>query len=253
MRRGAKTVSTERIIKAVGLNLGIAVFDITILSSFDILERGKSLDDTTIAFLATIILMSIIVFAYGNYKLLFQKEKSIQPTEIRTIEDCISALKQNYNKKTFLQDINIILEQIARFQNKKVTIEDILLQKFDRTEMSYSKFHGAILDVENVFYINIKSIINRMNAFDEVDYNQIRKGSAQFKFSKEFIEEKISIYNEYISFVKASTEDNEEILLKLDRLLLEISKFNSLEDGEIENMDAMKEIDELINKAKLYK
>ena len=34
---------------------------------------------------------------------------------------------------------------------------------------------------------------------------------------------------------------------------LELSKFNSLEDGELENMNAVKEVDELINKIKFYK
>ena len=61
------------------------------------------------------------------------------------------------------------------------------------------------------------------------------------------------MYEEYITFVKDSVEDNEEILLKLDKVLLELSKFNSLDDGELENMNAMKEVDELISKINLYK
>ena len=61
------------------------------------------------------------------------------------------------------------------------------------------------------------------------------------------------MYEQYVSFVRESTEDNEQILLKLDKVLLELSKFNSLEDGELENMNAMKDIDDLITKIKLYK
>ncbi|MBC7960888.1 MAG: hypothetical protein H7X94_13595, partial [Vallitaleaceae bacterium] len=107
--------------------------------------------------------------------------------------------------------------------------------------------------LENVFYTNIKSILNRLYAFDEEDYNRMRNINEQKNFSTEFIQTKMGIYNEYIVFVKEAIEDNEQILLKLDKLLLEISKFNSLEDGEIENMSAMKEIDELIGKTKFYK
>lgn len=61
------------------------------------------------------------------------------------------------------------------------------------------------------------------------------------------------MFDEYIFFVKDSIEDNEEILLKLDKFLFELSKFNSLEDGELENMSAIKDVDELINKIKFYK
>lgn len=233
--------------------MGISVVDTVLFSPglLGIQMGGASVFAT--AFGATAIFMSVVVFVYGNYKLLIAKEKIIQTSEIKTAEDCINALKLNYDKKTFEKDIATILEQIERFQKKKETIMDILLQKFNSTEMSYAKFNGAILDVENVFYINIKSILNKLNAFDEEDYHRISKDNAKKKFSIEFIQTKMSIYKEYISFVTKATEDNEQIILKLDQLLLEISKFNSLEDGEIENMPAMKEIDELINKTKLYK
>ncbi len=246
-------LGTERIIKTLGLNIGIAAVD-TILFSPGLLGIeivGASAFET--AFGATAIFMSVTVFVFGNYKLLIEKEKIIQASEIRTAEDCIDALEQNYGKKIFEKDIATILEQIEAFQKKKETIKESLLQKFNSTEMSYSKFDGVILDIENVFYINIKSIINKLNAFDEKDYNRIRKDGAEKKFSREFIQTKMNIYNEYISFVKIAAEDNEQIILKLDKILLELSKLNSLKDGKIENMSAMKEIDELINKIKLYK
>ena len=76
---------------------------------------------------------------------------------------------------------------------------------------------------------------------------------AQKKFSTEIITSKMNIYNEYISFCKNAIEDNEEILLKLDALLLEISKFDTLEIGEIDNMKEIKEMDELIRKSRYYR
>ena len=245
-------MGVEKIMKIAGLNIVIAIIDIILFSPglLGIKLGGTSIFAT--AFGATAILMSGVIFIFGNYKLLFEKEKIIQANEIKTADDCINALEQHNGNKTFSKDIYTILEQIESFQKKKETIKDILLQKFDSSEMSYSKFQGAIVHIENIFYINIKSILNKLNAFDEEDYNRIRKDNAQIKFSKEFIQEKMSIYDEYISFVKDSVEDNEQILLKLDKFLLEISKFNSLKNGEIENMSAMKEIDELIDKTKLY-
>ena len=67
------------------------------------------------------------------------------------------------------------------------------------------------------------------------------------------MEEKFKVYNEYIRFVKEATEDNEQILLKLDKLLLEISGLNCIESGELEQMAGMIEIDNLIKQAKYYK
>ena len=244
---------TKKIMKIAGLNTGIAILDIMLFSPglLGVSIGGASVLAT--AFGSTAIFMSAAIFIYGNYKLINEKEKIIQTSEIITTEDYLNALKQNYGKKTFERDITIILEQVERLQKKIETIKNILLQKFNNTEMSYKKYEAAILAIENVFYINIKSILNKLNAFDQDDYNRIRKNDADKTFSIEFIQAKMDIYNEYISFIKNAAEDNEQIILKLDKLLLEISKLNSLEGGEIENMSGVKEIDELTNQTKYYK
>jgi len=245
-------VSTSKILKIAGLNLGIAIINTILFSQgFLGIQIGGSVFAT--AFGSTAILVSIAAFVFGNYKLVIEKEKIIKTSEIKTAEDYIYALRQNHGKKTFEKDISIILEQIERLRKKKETILDILLQKFNNTEMSYKKFEESISAVENVFYVNIRSLLNKINAFDEDDYNRIKKNDADKTFNLEVIKTKMSIYNEYITYVKSATEENEQIIIKLDKLLLEISKFNSLEDGEIENMSAMKEIDELTSQTKFYK
>ena len=119
----------EKVIKIAALNIGIAALDIIVFSDglLHIDMSGSNILAAT--FGATIIVMSLLVFIVGNYKLLYVKEKIIQTDEIKTIEDYISALEQNYEKKTFVKDIDTILEQIKRFQKKKETINEILLQK----------------------------------------------------------------------------------------------------------------------------
>ncbi|MFW5972115.1 MAG: hypothetical protein ACOCRL_01385 [Bacillota bacterium] len=242
---------TDKIIKLAVLNIGVAIIGIVFFSEGLIgLSIGESVFETSLA--VTIIFMSLIIFVVGNYLIFFQEKKVIHSIDLKTEEDCIDALK-NIHLKTFNREIECVLDQIYRFDKKEATIKDILLQKFDDGGMSYSKFEGAVLNVQNVFFLNIKSIINKLNAFDEDDYHHIKNPDIQKDYSEEFMGKKKSIYNEYIDFVKESVEDNEEILLKLDSLLLEISNFSSLEDGEIEEMSAMKEIDELINNTKLYK
>ena len=155
--------------------------------------------------------------------------------------------------KTFEQTIDLLLDQIERLQNKNKIIRDILLQIFSASEMSYKKFDGVIAEVEKIFFMNIRSILNKMNAFDEDDYNFIRKKRDSGDFSEQFMKEKIEVYNEYITFVKAAAENNEQILLKLDKLLLEISSLNSVESGQLEQMAGMIEIDNLIKQTTNYK
>lgn len=242
-----------KIVKLISLNLGIVVLNV-ILFSPGLVGMGigsGSIFDRALAL--TIIIMSVILFIAGNYMLIVEKKQKVKVREMETVFDYINALEQNKDKKVFTKDIRIIFEQMENWEKKKGMVKDLLLQKFSSTELSYGKFSTVIEELEKVFYMNIRSIINKINIFDQEDYDELKRPKAKESFSKDFIEAKMSIYNQYIDYVKDSMADNEEILLKLDRLLLELSKFNSLDEGELEKMTAMEEIDELIAKARFYK
>lgn len=238
----------ERQIKLLGLNLGIAAANIIVLP--EIFVVGSAL---ATAFGSAFIFLSGTGLIYGNYKLLAEQERETPTQKAMTAEDYIEELNNHKDLKTFENTVDLLLDQIERLQNKNKIIRDILLQIFSDSEMSYKRFDAVIAEVENIFYINIRSIFNKINAFDEDDYNFIRNKRDSGDFSAEFMEEKIKVYSEYISFVKAAAENNEQILLKLDKLLLELSGLNSVERGQLEKMPGMIEIDDLIKQTIKYK
>ncbi len=242
----------DTLIRLLGLNLGIAAANIAVFSSglLAVDLFGSALEK---AFGSAFLVLSGSGLVYGNYKLLSEPEKAIPIGAKSTKEDYVEALNEHRGLETFERNIDLLLDQIERLQKKNKTIRDILLQIFNASEISYQKFDAVIAEVENIFFKNIRSIINKLNAFDEEDYNFIKKQRNAGAFSEEIMEEKFKVYNEYIRFVKEATEDNEQILLKLDKLLLEISGLNCIESGELEQMAGMIEIDNLIKQAKYYK
>ena len=246
-------MKVKRISSLLGLNIAIVMLNIIIFSPglFNIKIDFINIFQTSIGI--TIIIMSFIIFIIGNYKILIKEDNEIDISKLDDSEDYIEALKENSSKRVFSKDIDILLEEIERMDKKQEKIDDILLQKFTVNEMSYIKFKKTITEVRDVFYINIKSVINKINIFDEQEYEKIKKDIKNGKLNGKIEEQKKDMFDEYIFFVKDSIEDNEEILLKLDKFLFELSKFNSLEDGELENMSAIKDVDELINKIKFYK
>jgi len=242
----------EKWVRLLSLNLGIAAANIIVFSPGLIgLELGASA--LAAASGSTIIFLSGAGLFYGNYKLLSEPEKSIPISQISTAEGYIEALNDQRELKTFEKSIELLLDQIERLQKKNKTIREILLQIFSASEIAYKKFDAVIAEVEKIFFMNIRSVLNKLNAFDEDDYNFVRSRQEAGAFSEQFMEEKFEVYYEYIKFVNAATEDNEQILLKLDKLLLEISGLNSIESGELEQMAGMIEIDNLIKQAKYYK
>jgi len=241
--------------KLLGLNVGIAAANIIVFSPalLGLTLIGPGVGAFESAFSLTVVFMSGVGLTYGNYRLLSVPETFTPKDKIMTVEDYVEALNNCSGHKTFGKTIDLLIDQIRRLQKKNKTIRNILLQNFSESEMSYQKFDAVISEVEKIFFMNIISIINKLTAFDEDDYEKIRLIKNDSTFSKQFIEEKFKVYYEYIEYVNAATEDNEQILLKLDKLLLEISNLRSLEGGELEKMPGMMEIDELIKQAKYYK
>ena len=67
------------------------------------------------------------------------------------------------------------------------------------------------------------------------------------------VDTQMRIYSEHIFYVRGLVSQNEEILIKMDALLLEISKLADLDEHGLENMAAVQEINDLIAQTKYYK
>jgi hypothetical protein len=236
----------KKLIKLLGLNLGIAAADIITISSGII--GGSPL---ATASGITIIFLTSAGLIYGNYKLHKEPEVVIPAPEIWTTEKYIEELNIYRWSKTFGKNVALLLAQIQRQQKKNETIRDILLQKFSPDEISYQKFYAVIPEVEKIFFRNIRRVINTLKAFDEEGYNINGKEEEAEGFSPEIIWVKLRVYNEYITSVKTVTEDNEQLLTKLDELMLEISDLNSADSGQLKKI--MDYIDELKKQVDGYK
>ncbi|MGL5677907.1 MAG: hypothetical protein ACRDDX_16025 [Cellulosilyticaceae bacterium] len=246
-------MKNQNIVLLFVLNIGLACLNIVIFSPglVGIQLVGAGGGETAMGI--GCLLLSILVFCIGNYKLLQVPKGSVAKQQLKVKEDYVEAIMQNQHKKLFKEDLELLKEQIERLYKKKVNMEKFLNEKFNPEGMTYTKFKTVIAEIEEVFLINVKSILNKINVFDQEEYDYVISAQKKGSLSQSFIHTKLEIYNTYMTFVKDSVEDNELILLKMDQLLLELSKLNTLDDGELEAMRAMQEIDELIQKAKLYK
>ncbi|SMF86676.1 hypothetical protein SAMN05661091_3473 [Paenibacillus uliginis N3/975] len=244
-------LSSTNMIKLIGLMLIVAVVNILVLSpGFIGVRIGTSALSTATG--VTLLFASAWVLVYGIYHLLFKKPVMIPVKEIKTYEEYVENLSQYRHVKGIESDISLALEQMERMQKRKSTLIHVLKQRFEETEMSFKKFASVSQEVENLFYLNIRNILNILLVFDESEFNKIinRKSSG---FSTELLQKKANVYHDYLSSMKSSLSNNEEILLKLDRLLLEISSLDNIEPGDIEQLSCMQELDALIKQTKYYK
>ena len=245
-------MSPKKIRRLAILNATIVIINILLFSKAFFgfaLFTGAAL---SVGIAWAVIAVSATAFVKGNSLILKKEETRFLVQNIHTLNDCIPVFQEAiHNGDVFDENIKKNIDQITRFRRKQDTIKDILLQKFSADEMSYRKFAGVLQEVENVIYINMRSALNKIAAFDYREYEAIKRGGIVGDESQ--AREKMAIYNEYINFVNNATGSNEDILLKLDKMLLEISRYNSLEDGDVQKLPAIVEMDELIKNAGLYK
>ncbi|MGG4340636.1 hypothetical protein [Paenibacillus lautus] len=201
----------------------------------------------------TVWIVSVLALFYGSYVLLFKPPavKAIQT--IQTREDYIDALHHYRNVKVLKNDIALALDQLERIEKKRNALLDVLGQRFEQTELSYKKFMAVIDEVEKLFYLNIRGILNKLGVFAASDFTRMSDLPKASQLSSKVAQKKTALYQEYLAYVTGYLEANEEIMLKLDKLLLEISLLGSADYRDVEEMPCMKEIDTLIKQTKLYK
>lgn len=240
-----------RYIQLFGLIIGIVAVNVLAFSpGFAGLGFGESAFQTALS--VTLLFGSVLALFYGSYTLLFKQPVVLPVRQIETHEDYVGALSFYRRIKILEEDITLGLSQLNRMKKKKETLMNVLHQRFDPGELSFKKFASVTEEVEKLLYLNIRSILNRLNVFDEADYASMMKAKPS-TIPQKLFQEKTKVYNDYLTYVKDSLHTNEEVLLKLDQLLLEISRLDSFEAGDIEQMPCMQEIDQLIKHTKLYR
>ncbi|WP_316246825.1 hypothetical protein [Paenibacillus ihumii] len=239
--------------KLTGLIIGIVIVNIVILSPglIGVQIGGASAVQTASGI--TLLVISILIVLYASYIWMIKAPAVTPVRDIQTHEDYIDALSYYKNEKALKKDILLALDQLDRMEKKKETFADVLGQRFDPAELSYKRFNSVINEVEKLFYLNIKGILNKLSVFNASELAIFTGQQRANSFSEKLVREKTKLYNEYLAYVTGYLEANEEILLKLDKLLLEMSLLGSTDYREIEEMPCMKEIDALINQTKFYK
>jgi len=240
--------------KLLLLIVGVTFLNILVLSPglIGVEIGGESALQT--AFGLTIPAVSVIVLLYGSYQLLFKPPviKVRFNPNMTSPEEYIHALNQYKGIKALKKDTTFALDQLERIEKKKSLLLEVLGQRFEPNELSYQKFRTVIGEVEKLFYQNVKGIITKLSLFDAAEFTAFASQETKIQLSDRLFQQKTALYNEYLSSVTGYLGANEEILLKLDQLLLEISRLGNADYKEIEAMPCMQEIDALIKQTKYY-
>lgn len=246
-----------KLLRLVGVLVAVIVINIVVLSpsmlGIDI--TSDSIFEKSIG-LTTLILSAVAVF-YVSYLYLFgrpgENGKLLIREEEVPEENFQEHLARYRRHKLFPMEVTIALDQVSRMKEKKDALLELLSQRFEKNELSYNRFLGVIVDVEKLFNMNIRGLISKLHGSEISKLDRIDTRQAQQMFSGKVMQQKQQLFTEYANYVKGYVSSNEEILTKLDRLLLETSLLNSTDYRELDEMPCMQEINLLIEQTKYYK
>jgi hypothetical protein len=249
-------MTLTKIFKLLGINLALAGVNILMYSRLFL-----AMTDRNSLFLMIVAVgvsaITLLLFFYFNIKLLSRNE-TVKMAINRSDPDSLASLQSSIqfyitnNIRTFRDSLSELSNQADKFRKKKQTYEESLLKKFKRTEMTFAKFWGTIENVEDVFKQILKGVLTRIGSFDEEEYETMLSNK---NISRKTYLERKAIYDEYKSYVSRAVQTGNDILLKVDRLQLEVSKLSSDTPNpeDIEKLEAVKEIETLISEVKWYK
>ncbi len=183
-----------------------------------------------------------------------KEEEPVQPEESpeeRRKNKYLEVLNKSAENPVFSSEIEVTKEHIEQIQTRLQKLNDILTSHFKPHEMTYKRFKGIIEDATTRFYANVKTMVKRINIFDTKDYFRISDRNVNMSVSAR--QERLKIYTEHINYVKKIVEANENIISKLDRLLLELAKLDDFSEEALNNNAAINELNDLIDQTKFYK
>lgn len=239
----------DKKISLISLNAGIVIVD-ALMIICKIYVNNYVANDTfellANTFTLGVLILSVLVFFYGNYKLLTSissdpKQKYDYVLEdIDTAKECIDALNKN-KKDCFAKDVELAKDQVERLERKQEAMRQILFQKCEASQEDMLGMKKVVEEAEMLVYDNIKRILSRMAIFDDEGYRTLMQQSS-YHGELATTQERKAIYYEHFAYVKQQLDKNEAILIQYDYLLTEISQMGDEDSEESDRMAHMKDV-----------
>lgn len=242
---------TKKIIKYAATALGVGVAAIFAYSPGFLALRlsDPSILRATLSIFTGVILAGILGFSTFKF---FAPDKK----HIKTLNSSIDVTELSTKLKAYVDDEYIgklasqALTQIDRLNKSIKRVDFELASKFEPTSMTYQNFYAAVDDAGNCAFKNLASFANRIQLYDEDDYNIIHTYKHD-AIPDDIQEEQIELMNRNKKLAADALTANENLIVGLEKLVLKIADSNFTEDSK-ENQEKLDEINKLTETIKYY-
>ena len=193
---------------------------------------------------AAVILLSVFVFFKVNVvsflgKIGVKYSQKQNSDRVMTLEQNVAALKTYLagNESGLFDDkISAVADQAEKFGAKRDRAKKVLSGLFEADEITYARFIGAISGAENAITSSLGILAERFDIFDKSAYSESRR----------------ALYDEFAEYLNETASNCDGINLKMDKLLLEMTKFSESNTESLKQNSVIEELQSLIDSIKLY-
>lgn len=237
-------MSKKQIENILKLNIPIIIINVIVFSDGLLGLKLTSLNILEVSIALTILIISVGLIVYGNYKILFKKIDStlIDSNKLKQPKDWIDIFEYYTNQKLTVNYTKLCIEQIEVIEKRLDQLDITLNNLFSQGDITYAEFSGVIENSKEIFINNLKKILTHLNLIS----TQIER---KFTFESQTSRDEKIMQN--LSYIKTLTDNNEEILSELYNLNFELGKLNSSDDAE--NLEILETLKKLVDNVQLYK
>lgn len=233
-------------IKLVILNLSIVLINVFCFSPAFIGLSFSGDSALEAAFAVALVVLSLLLCIFFNFRILtsdnLKHEYNIQTASGN--DDYIGILRKFQKIAFYSMEVSSLIDQIERFERKEEKFNNILYQKFQNDASNKNIFLDVSNEAHSIFIKNVKRLVNLFSIFDEEEYNEFLKRKDGIP------KEKRALYNENLTDVRNILSENENILLNIDKLINETTRFgDSVEETKLDEK-SLKKLEDITNSMK---
>ncbi|MGX8680399.1 MAG: hypothetical protein ACSW8B_03320 [bacterium] len=198
-----------------------------------------------------------LVYAFVHANFLRDKEvEEASKQEIHSFQTAKSVFKSLEEGRIFKEVIADAKEQITRAESDYQMLERTFDERFVAGSLTYEKFMGVADACIEAMVKNFDSLAMRIRMFDEKGYRHIKYLVETGNYQHDTIpdrlqEEKYEAYMKNYDEIKNILNLNEMMLVKLERLAIEVTSLTSQEIND-ESAILAEELEQLTAETKYY-
>ena len=193
-------------------------------------------------------LVLLFAFFYGNHQLLTEPKRSrVSADSVNDIKKAGMVLKSYFTSRPLGDTARVASEQLRRMDNLFGNTETIISEKFEKGSMSWGRYDAIVKSAEKSAVNNVVAMANRMQIFADRDYEKLTRYQND-QIPDDIQKKQLELYEENLQKIKDAIALNEELLLKIETLMFELSSENDNEEHD----EILEEIEKLTSEVKLY-